>query len=359
MKQTQDVHVHDFQTLKTPAQVKAENPMNEITNETVIESRNVIKRMLRGKDSRLLVIVGPCSIHDPKAAYEYAERLAELSKEVNDQLFLVMRAYFEKPRTTVGWKGLINDPHLNGSSDIEYGLNLAREILQKITDYAVPVATEFLDPIVPQYISDLVTWAAIGARTTESQTHREMSSGLSMPVGYKNSTDGNMQIPIDAMRSARFPHRFLGVDQDGRLAQVRTSGNVWGHIILRGGHEGPNYEASNVETAVHLLNEHNLPPKVMIDCSHANSEKKHERQGEVWNYCIDQRLRGNENIFGMMIESHLHEGKQKIPSDMTELADPSNLKYGVSITDACISWETTEELIRNAYAKLKGAGVLV
>lgn len=358
MKQTQDIHVYEIKPLQSPAQVKRKNPMNEITNETVIESRNVIKRMLRGKDNRMLAIVGPCSIHDPKAANEYAQRLAVLSKEVEDQIFLVMRTYFEKPRTTVGWKGLVNDPHLNGRADIEAGIELARDILQKITDLGVPVATEFLDPIVPQYISDLVTWAAIGARTTESQTHREMSSGLSMPVGFKNSTDGNLEIAINALRSARSPHRFLGVDQEGRLAQVQTSGNVWGHIILRGGNGGPNYDIENVKTAVEMLNKHNLPPYVMVDCSHANSNKNHELQADVWNYCIEQRMAGHQGLFGMMVESHLKAGNQKVPADMSELQDPAQLEYGVSITDACIDWDTTEELIRNAHSKLQNAPVM-
>ncbi|MGI6458166.1 MAG: 3-deoxy-7-phosphoheptulonate synthase [bacterium] len=358
MEGIQNIHVYEMLPLKTPAQIKNDIQISDVSEQVVLESRNTIKKMLRNKDQRLLVIVGPCSIHDEKAAYEYAERLAKLHKEVEDKIYLVMRVYFEKPRTTIGWKGLINDPHLNGRSDIEYGLHKAREILSTITNMGLPCATEFLDPIVPQYISDLISWAAIGARTTESQTHRELSSGLSMPVGFKNSTEGNLHIAIDAMKSSRFPHSFLGVDQDGKNCIVKTSGNVWGHLILRGGRGCPNYTAEYIREGIEILQKNNLPPYIMVDCSHANSEKKHQNQRNVWECCVDQRIAGNEYIIGLMLESHLHEGNQPIPTDLSRLGDPSQLKYGVSITDACISWETTEELIRYAYGKLQGIQVV-
>lgn len=349
MQEIQNVHVSEFIPLVTPTELKNELPISDNAAQLVVESRIAIKRMLRGKDHRMLVIVGPCSIHDEKAAYEYAERLRELSREVEDQLFLVMRVYFEKPRTTIGWKGLISDPYLNNSSDIAFGLRKAREIMMKITDMGLPTASEFLDPTIPQYISEFVSWAAIGARTTESQTHREMSSGLSMPVGFKNSTEGNLQIAIDAMQSSRYPHYFLGIDQEGKSAIVKTSGNVWSHLILRGGRGKTNYDRDSVAQGVEALKKASLPPYVMVDCSHANSSKKHQNQCAVWSDCIQQRIEGNEHLFGLMLESHLHEGNQSIPEDL------SQLKYGVSVTDACINWETTEELIRNAHKQLKEA----
>ncbi|RJP30690.1 MAG: 3-deoxy-7-phosphoheptulonate synthase [Candidatus Omnitrophota bacterium] len=343
MQQTQDLHVLETVPLLPPNQIKEEFPMSEASNQTVVESRQVLKKILRDKERRFLVIVGPCSIHDETAAYEYAERLKQLREKVEDRLVLLMRVYFEKPRTTIGWKGLIYDPELNGSDNILEGIRKARKILAKITDMRVPTATEFLDPVVPQYIADFVSWVAIGARTTESQTHREMSSGLSMPVGYKNTTSGNLQIAIDAMCSSRSPHSFLGVDQEGRTAIVKTSGNVWGHIILRGGHDGPNYDRQSVQRAVEMMEKAKLPPYVMIDCSHANSQKNYENQQIVWKDVIQQKIEGNDALIGMMLESNLVAGNQKFPQDR------SQLKYGVSITDACIDWEKTEELILYAY----------
>ena len=347
MKKTHDLHVLDTTPLITPARLKCELPITESAADTVVEGRLAIKRMLRGKDDRLLVIVGPCSIHDERIAYEYAGRLAKLSQELADRIFIVMRVYFEKPRTTIGWKGLISDPHMDGTGDLECGIRTARKIMLEINDMGVAVASEVLDPIVPQYLADVLSWAAIGARTIESQTHREMTSGLSMPVGLKNNTEGNLQLAIDGMHSARSPHHFLGVDQDGQVSIVKTSGNVWSHVILRGGRQGPNYDRDSVQSAVQALESTGLPPYVMIDCSHANSDKDHRNQETVLNAAVQQRLDGNEHILGVMLESNLHEGKQSIPQS------PSELEYGISITDSCISWETTERILREAHANLQ------
>ncbi len=319
--------------------------MTPATNATVINGREAVKRILRGEDSRLLVIVGPCSIHDEKAALEYAERLVELSKQLADRLCVVMRVYFEKPRTTIGWKGLIYDPHLDGTFDIQAGLLAARTILLKVGEMGMPAATEMLDPITPQYTADLVTWASIGARTTESQTHRQMASGLSMPVGYKNATDGNLQIAMDAMQAAGHPHNFLGIDTDGQTCVIQTKGNPWGHLILRGGRSGPNFAAEMVRTAVEQLQAGKLSPGLMVDCSHANSEKDHRRQAFVWRDVVAQRVAGNQHVIGLMLESNLFEGNQK-------LANPSDLKYGVSVTDACLGWDETKELLLHAHAAM-------
>ena len=349
MKNTNDLHVLDTTPLITPAQLKHEAPITEAAVNTVVEGRLAIKRMMRGKDDRFLVIVGPCSIHDERIAYDYAERLKRLSEELSGRIFMVMRVYFEKPRTTIGWKGLISDPNLDGSGNISDGIRKAREIMHRINDMGIAVASEVLDPIVPQYLADLLTWAAIGARTTESQTHREMTSGLSMPVGFKNGTEGNLQIAIDGMQSARAPHNFLGVNQDGQVSIVKTSGNVWSHVILRGGRLGPNYDRESVHHAVQSLKSARLTPHIMIDCSHANSDKDHAKQERVLNSAVKQRLEGNRNIIGVMLESNLNDGKQSIPEDL------SQLKYGVSITDACIGWETTERILREAHEQLGNA----
>jgi 3-deoxy-7-phosphoheptulonate synthase len=319
-------------------------PMTEGANNTVVAAREAIQRILAGADDRLLVVVGPCSIHDEKAALEYADRLADLARRLADRLLIVMRVYFEKPRTTVGWKGLINDPHLNGTFDIAEGLGRARRILLAVNERGLPAATEMLDPISPQYTADLVAWASIGARTTESQTHRQLASGVSMPVGFKNSTDGNLQNAVDAMAASRQPHAFLGIDLDGRTCVVNTKGNPDGHLILRGGHDAPNYDAENVARAVALLKKAGLCPALMIDCSHANSGKDHRRQPAVLRDALAQRTVGDRNVIGVMVESNLHEGSQKIPADL------SQLKYGVSITDACIGWEETERLLAEAHA---------
>jgi 3-deoxy-7-phosphoheptulonate synthase len=306
----------------------------------VARSRERIIRILRQEDPRLLVVVGPCSIHDEKGALEYATRLNALRQEFAGRLEIVMRVYFEKPRTTIGWKGLINDPHLDGSQDIETGLKIARRLLLDITGLGLPTATEFLDPIVPQYTADLVTWAAIGARTTESQTHREMASGLSMPVGLKNSTDGSLQTAIDAMGATRHPHSFLGIDQDGVTSIVRTSGNPHVHIVLRGGRAKTNYDAESIRAAEEKLKAEKLPPVLMVDCSHANSSKQFAKQEDVWRSVIQQRVEGSRPLIGLMVESNLYEGNQPIPTNLKDL------RYGVSLTDSCIGWETTERMLR-------------
>ncbi|GAB4174318.1 MAG: 3-deoxy-7-phosphoheptulonate synthase [Terrimicrobiaceae bacterium] len=337
----ENLRVRGVTRLITPAQIKEQHPAEERHIEVVRRSRNAARSILSGTDSRLLLVVGPCSIHDPVAALEYARRLAGLALEVQDHIFVVMRVYFEKPRTTVGWKGLINDPTLDETCDVAKGLGLARELLLQITELGLPAATEFLDPIIPQYIADLVTWAAIGARTTESQTHREMASGLSMPVGFKNGTDGGVQVAIDAMRSACSPHSFLGIDQDGSTSIVKTAGNPDTHVVLRGGRGGPNYDAASVEAASLALEKAGLNPSLMIDCSHANSAKDPLRQEMVWNSILEQRRSGCRRIVGAMMESNLHFGNQPT-------GPASTLRYGVSITDACIDWENTARIIRTA-----------
>ncbi len=341
-----NLHVREVVRLEPPRAIKAELPSTDAATATVVEGRETVKRILAGEDPRLLVVIGPCSIHDPVGALDYAQRLAKLRAELADQLFIVMRVYFEKPRTTIGWKGLVNDPHMDGSADIQTGLKLGRKVLLDITSLGIPTATEFLDPVVPQYIADLVSWAAIGARTTESQTHREMASGLSMPVGFKNATDGSLQIAIDAMFSARTPHSFLGIDQDGATSIVRTTGNRFGHVVLRGGRARTNYDAASIAEAVRQLHNHHLPTGLMVDCSHANSLKQHAKQEEVWQSLIAQRADGNTNLIGAMVESNIHEGNQPVGND------PAALQYGVSVTDACIGWETTERMLRWGAAQL-------
>jgi 3-deoxy-7-phosphoheptulonate synthase len=346
MYRTQDLHVKEIVRLLTPREMKAQLPTTDAANATVARSRERIIRILRQEDPRLLVVVGPCSIHDEKGALEYATRLNALRQEFASRLEIVMRVYFEKPRTTIGWKGLINDPHLDGSQDIETGLKIARRLLLDITGLGLPTATEFLDPIVPQYTADLVTWAAIGARTTESQTHREMASGLSMPVGLKNSTDGSLQTAIDAMGATRHPHSFLGIDQDGVTSIVRTSGNPHVHIVLRGGRAKTNYDAESIRAAEEKLKAEKLPPVLMVDCSHANSSKQFAKQEDVWRSVIQQRVEGSRPLIGLMVESNLHEGNQPIPTNLKEL------RYGVSLTDSCIGWETTERMLRWGYETL-------
>jgi 3-deoxy-7-phosphoheptulonate synthase len=346
MLPTQDLHVAETVRLEPPRQLKAEFPITTECNRIVVEGRETVQRILRGEDPRMLVVVGPCSIHDTKGALEYAQKLAALNEELKDELYIIMRVYFEKPRTTVGWKGLINDPALDDSYDIQTGLKVARKLLLDIIDLGLPTATEFLDPIVPQYIDDLVSWAAIGARTTESQTHREMASGLSMPVGYKNGTDGSLQIALDAMQSARAPHSFLGIDQDGITAIVRTKGNPVGHVVLRGGHKQTNYDPQSISASLAALEKAGQNPVLMVDCSHANSNKQFAKQEEVAQDVIAQRAAGNTALIGLMIESNLHEGNQPLTADL------SALKYGVSVTDACVSWETTERILRSAAQQL-------
>lgn len=340
MYRTQDLHVKEIVRLLSPRELKTLLPSTEGVAATVARSRERIIRILRQEDPRLLVVIGPCSIHERKSALEYAKRLNALRKELAGSMEIVMRVYFEKPRTTIGWKGLINDPHLDGSQDIETGLKIARELLLEITGMGLPSATEFLDPIVPQYIADLVSWAAIGARTTESQTHREMASGLSMPVGLKNGTDGSLQVAIDAMGATRHQHSFLGINEDGVTAIVRTSGNPHAHVVLRGGRAKTNYDAESIRAAEEKLISEKLEPVLMVDCSHANSEKKYARQEEVWHSVIQQRVEGTRSLIGLMAESSLVEGNQPIPKNLKEL------RYGVSITDSCIGWETTERMLR-------------
>jgi 3-deoxy-7-phosphoheptulonate synthase len=342
MLPTQNLHVKEAIRLLTPRALKAQLPITDSANVTVVSSRQKVTRILQQQDPRLLVVVGPCSIHDIDGALDYGRRLNAVRREVLGQMEIVMRVYFEKPRTTIGWKGLINDPHLDGSYDIESGLRKARKLLLELCSMGLPTATEFLDPIVPQYIDDLVTWVAIGARTTESQTHREMASGLSMPVGFKNGTDGSLQIALDAMQSARSQHSFLGIDQDGFTSIIRTTGNPVGHVVLRGGRLRPNYDADSIAEAESRLLQVGLPPVLMVDCSHANSGKQHSRQEEVWRSIIEQRVAGTKAIIGAMVESYLEEGNQPFPAKANEL------RYGVSVTDACVNWDTTERMLRGA-----------
>jgi 3-deoxy-7-phosphoheptulonate synthase len=346
MKSTDDVRIKGYQPLTAPDILKKEIPVSTRTKETVVFGRQTIENILRKKDRRLLVIVGPCSIHDEKAAIEYAARLNTLRKKVADTLFVVMRVYFEKPRTTVGWKGLINDPYLDGTCDMTDGLRKARGLLTQINKMGLPAATEMLDTITAQYVADLVSWSAIGARTSESQTHRELASGLSMPVGFKNSTDGNLSSATNALMAARAPQSFLGIDQDGKTCVVKTNGNPWVHIVLRGG-KRPNYDPISLEEARLKLIEKDLPETLMVDCSHANSMKKYQGQAVVWKSVIGQYLAENEALIGLMLESNLHEGNQKFSGDV------SSLKYGVSITDECISWETTEKLLLWGHEKIR------
>lgn len=350
MDPVQNIHVVGSETLITPRQLKALMPLTDRTQDIVLGGRRAVRDILRGEDSRMLVIVGPCSIHDPQGAREYGQRLNELRKAMKDRFEIVMRVYFEKPRTTIGWKGLINDPRLDGSMNIEEGLKTGRELMIELSEMGMPLATEFLDPIVPQYISDLVSWAAIGARTTESQTHRQMASGLSMPVGFKNGTDGGLQVAINAMSAAMHPHSFLGIDQDGVTCVFRTKGNPWGHIVLRGGEKRTNFDSESIEETEKRLSKEKVCQAIMVDCSHANSGKEPARQEQVWTSVLEQRLKGNDRLIGLMLESYLGEGNQPI-------ASPEKLKYGISITDACISWETTERLLRLGYEELRGNDV--
>ena len=348
MRRTNDLHISAFQPLIPPSSLKAEFPMSEKANTTVIEGRRSLQNILSGTDKRMIAVVGPCSIHDQEAAVEYAKKLRGLAERVKDTLRIVMRVYFEKPRTTIGWRGMITDPDLDGSYNIEKGMKRARELLLTINEMGLPTGSEMLDPIVPQYISDLVAWAAIGARTTESQTHREMASGLSMPVGFKNGTSGNLQLALDAMSSSVHPHSFIGIDQEGRTCVVHTKGNEYVHIILRGGRSGPNYYEENVEDAEELLKNTELNPAIMIDCSHANSGKNHEKQSRVLRSVREQRRRGRRSIIGFMMESNLAAKNQAIPKDLKDL------EYGCSVTDKCIGWEETERLIEETCDVLKG-----
>ncbi len=347
MVQTNNLNVLEVSPIIAPSDLKQVFPLPLSGANFVNDSRNTIKSILKGEDKRLLTVVGPCSIHDPLAAIEYAKRLAKLAEELQDQLFIIMRVYFEKPRTTVGWKGLINDPDMDGSHQISKGLGVARQLFCAITDIRLPIASEMLDPITPQYLSDMISWGAIGARTTESQTHREMASGLSFPVGFKNGTDGGLKIALDAMSASCRAHSFLGINFEGRSSIVHTSGNPDIHMVLRGGDSAPNYYPEEVKKAAELLKAKQLPPAIMVDCSHANSYKDHTRQGEVLDNIVEQLMTNPDSISGVMIESNLHAGNQTLPDNLNQL------QYGVSITDKCVDWDTTVEMLTKTHRRLK------
>lgn len=347
MQAVDNINVRSENILVVPEEMKRELPLSEDIQKFITRSRQTIKNILDDADHRLFVVVGPCSIHDPAAAIEYARRLKELADKLSDTLYVVMRVYFEKPRTTTGWKGLINDPTLDGSFRIHEGLTIARRLLINIAELGLPAATEALDPISPQYLQDLITWTAIGARTTESQTHREMASGLSSPVGFKNGTDGNLAVAINAMKSAAEPHSFLGINREGRVSIIQTTGNSDAHIVLRGGGGKPNYDSVNVALCERVLSEHGLRPNIMIDCSHANSQKKYELQPLVMHDVVNQILEGNRSIKALMVESNLHAGGQSLTGSLNAL------RYGVSITDQCIDWETTERALVSMREKLR------
>ena len=342
-----DLNIASNEALITPEQLKQELPLTETARHTVSQGRQVVRDILDGKDHRLFVVIGPCSIHDIKAAHDYAERLKGLAAELSDTLYLIMRVYFEKPRTTVGWKGLINDPYLDDSFKIQDGLHIGRKLLCDLAEMGLPTATEALDPISPQYLQDLISWSAIGARTTESQTHREMASGLSSAVGFKNGTDGGLTVAINALQSVSSPHRFLGLNQQGQVSIVTTKGNSYGHVVLRGGNGKPNYDSVSVALCEQELTKAGIRPNIMVDCSHANSNKDPALQPLVMENVANQILEGNNSIIGLMVESNLGWGNQSIPKDLC------NLKYGVSVTDACIDWDSTEKTLRSMHAKLK------
>ena len=346
--QNENIHIQSETVLITPAELKKQLPASDDVYRFINESRNIVSNIVHKDDPRFLVICGPCSIHDIEAAKEYAYKLKALHDEYKDTLYIVMRVYFEKPRTTVGWKGLINDPHMDDSFDIETGLKRARELLLFISELGLPIATEALDPISPQYLGDLFSWAAIGARTTESQTHREMASGLSMPVGFKNGTDGSLSTAVNAMQSASHPHRFMGINQKGQSALLQTNGNKDGHVILRGGGGKPNYDSLNVSLAQQALDKANIEQILIVDCSHENSNKNHELQPLVAKDVFHQVIEGNKSIVGIMLESNLNAGNQS--ADLPA----ADLKYGVSVTNACIDWATTEELLAEAVTVLAG-----
>ena len=332
-------------TLLPPSQLHDDIPVTAQATRTVSEARRTLSAILSGRDRRLFVVVGPCSIHDTRAAMEYAHKLKALADELQEQLFIVMRVYFEKPRTTVGWKGLINDPRMDDSFRIDEGLHVARRLLVDLNEMGLPCGTEALDPITPHYLGDLIAWSAIGARTTESQTHRELASGLSSPVGFKNGTDGNLDVALNAMLSAAQPHAFLGINGDGQVAVTQTRGNAFGHLILRGG-SVPNYDSVAVSEAEAALTAARLPVNIVVDCSHANSRKNHALQTLVLKDVVHQIADGNRAIKGVMLESNLFEGNQK-------LGRLEDLRYGVSITDACLGWDTTAEALREAAARLR------
>ncbi|MES3040753.1 MAG: 3-deoxy-7-phosphoheptulonate synthase [Pseudomonadota bacterium] len=342
-----DLNIRSIDVLITPEELKRELPLSTAARATVVEGRQVIRNILDGKDHRLFLVIGPCSIHDIKAAHDYAQRLKGLAAQVSDTLYLVMRVYFEKPRTTVGWKGLINDPRMDDTFRIEEGLHVGRKLLIELNEMGLSCATEALDPMSPQYMHDLIAWSAIGARTTESQTHREMSSGLSSPVGFKNGTDGGLKVATNALLSVQNPHSFLGIDNQGKVAVINTTGNQYGHVVLRGGDGKPNYDSVSVALAERELEKAKAPMNIMIDASHANSNKDPSLQPLVMDNVANQIVEGNKSIVGMMIESHIKYGRQDIPKDLSQLV------YGQSVTDGCIDWETTEKAVLSMHAKLK------
>jgi 3-deoxy-7-phosphoheptulonate synthase len=347
MKQTENLRVGAFDVMPSPEEIKARLPLDDRAAETVLQGRRALEAILEGRDRRLFVVVGPCSIHDPAAGLDYARRLRALADELSETMLLVMRVYFEKPRTSVGWKGLINDPYMDDSFRIDEGMARARRFLLDVTALGLPTATEALDPIGPQYYGDLITWTAIGARTSESQTHREMSSGLSTPVGFKNGTDGEVEAAVNAILSASHPHAFLGINNQGRSAIVRTSGNRHGHLVLRGGGGRPNFDTVSISLAEQALAKAGLPLNIVVDCSHANSWKKPELQPLVLRDVVHQIREGNRSVVGFMIESFLEPGSQPIPADVRDL------KYGCSITDPCVGWGTTVEMLRSAHQVLR------
>lgn len=342
-----NTHIVGSQVLITPEELKAQLPQTDAMEKRVLKFRQEVENILDGKDHRKFIVVGPCSIHNTDSAIEYAKKLKELSDRVSDKFLIIMRVYFEKPRTTVGWKGLINDPYMDDSCNMAEGLYRARDLLLKITELGLPTGTEALDPIVPQYISELITWSAIGARTIESQTHREMASGLSMPVGFKNGTNGSIEVAINAIESARKPHRFLGINNGGQISVFETTGNDHSHIILRGGGGHTNYDSTNIKMVEDKLKKAGLPSNITIDCSHGNSNKDHHQQKNVFAEVTHQIINGNKSIVGMMLESNLFEGNQSIPENLADL------KYGVSVTDKCLGWDDTAQIILTAYQRLK------
>jgi 3-deoxy-7-phosphoheptulonate synthase len=346
-KSIENLNIRSQDLLITPQTLKELIPQSEKSRQTVLQGRQTVRDILDGKDHRLLIVIGPCSIHDIEASKEYAQRLKILADELSDTLFIVMRVYFEKPRTTVGWKGLVNDPYMDDSFKMEDGLKIGRQLLLDLAEMGLPCATEALDPISPQYLQDLISWSAIGARTTESQTHREMSSGLSCAVGFKNGTDGNLAVAINALLSVSKPHSFLGLNQNGQVAITHTTGNPYGHIVLRGGGGKPNYDSVNVTLTEQQLNKSGLKPNIMVDCSHANSNKDPALQPLVAENISNQILVGNQSIMGLMSDSNLEWGNQKLSTNKEEM------KYGVSVTDACIDWKTTEQCLRSMAEKLK------
>lgn len=343
----ENLNINSQEVLISPAEIKQELPLSDAARTAVQNGRQAVCDILDRKDHRLMVVIGPCSIHDVEAAKDYARRLKTLAEELSDTLYIVMRVYFEKPRTTVGWKGLINDPYLDDSFKIQEGLHIGRQLLIDVSEMGLATSTEALDPISPQYLQDLIAWSAIGARTTESQTHREMASGLSSAVGFKNGTDGGLTVAINALQSVSSPHRFLGINENGQVAITHTKGNPYGHVVLRGGNGKPNYDSVSVAMCEQELEKHGVSPNIMVDCSHANSNKNHELQPLVMDNVANQILEGNRSIIGIMVESNIGPGNQK----MTENLD--DLKYGVSITDACIDWETTESSLRSMRDKIK------